>query len=204
MKLNKWIEDNWYYLKDKIDFEIDRYKDWHISVTTILKIIWDKWFDYVLTNHKEAVDKAAELWTQEHYKAEKFFEKDSEIKEMNPNFTKFLILKNIEVIDREKKETKEYKWFKFRWSIDCIWSCMIDNPFTAPSYYDINIDYKNTNKHSPKYVLQLEWYRWFNWYDWILAYWKWKLKCVECKWELQDVWIELVDYFISLLENKYE
>lgn len=195
MNLKQWCDSHWFKLKESIDFDIDRYWDGNISITTVLKIIEDPIFDYVMTNHKEAVEKAAEQWTHEHYKADKFFDKWSWVTDMNLNFTKFLTLYDVKIIHREKIFYKEYKWFKFRWSVDLLWE--VNYPFTSHK----NIDYKNSTKHSPKYLMQLEWYHWLNSFLWLLVYGKWKLKVIEYNWELESIWLELLDYFISLLKK---
>ena len=198
MNLKEWCETNRFYLKDKIDFEVDRYWDWNISITTILKLIWDPWFDFVMDNYWEQVKKAASKWTEVHKEAEDFFVKWSWVKTMNLNFTKFHTLYNVKVISNETTYMKLYNDFIIRWSVDCTWECMYDNPFTSPSYFIRNIDYKNSDKHSPKYLMQLAWYKWLNWNNWVLVYWKGKLKVVEYNWELDSIWEELVDYFLTL------
>lgn len=197
MKLYKWIEDNWYKLKDSLDWiDLNRYGDWTISVTTVLQLIYDPKFDYVFRNNKEAVDIAAKKWTEEHYKAEKFFDANSWVTEMNPNFMKFISLYNVTPLKREETVYREYNWIMFRWTIDCIWD--IDYPLYK---WIRNIDRKNSNTESPKYHLQLNWYKWFNWYEWILVYGKDKLKVVHIE-DYSEVWQELVDYFITLY-NKW-
>lgn len=196
MNLKEWCDSNWYHLKDSLEWiNIDRYWDWCVSVTTILKLIVDPKFDYVLQNNKEAVELAASKWTEEHYKAEKFFEKWSWVTDMNLNFTKFHTLYNTDIISTEQTLYKEYKWIKVRWTIDCIWNCQ---SISQSISLELNIDYKNSDKHSAKYLMQLAWYKWLNWNNWMLVYGKWKLKVVSYNWELDSIWIELLEYFISL------
>lgn len=209
MRLKEWCDSNWYYLKDSLEWiNIDRYWDWCVSVTTILKLIVDPKFDYVLQNNKEAVELAASKWTEEHYKAEKFFEKWSWVTDMNLNFTKFHSLYNVDIISTEQtlykdiyiknldKENLSDK-YTIRWTIDCI-GYYEDYPY---SKWIANIDYKNSDKHSAKYLMQLAGYKWLNWNNWMLVYGKWKLKVVPYNWELDSLWIELLEYFISLLNN---
>ena len=192
MNLNDFCYKYNYKLKDKIDFEVDRYWDWMISVTTILQLLYDPKFDYVLRNNKEAVDIAAKKWTEEHYKAEKFFDANSWVTDMNPMFMKFISLYNVTPLKREETVYREYKWIKFRWTIDCIGD--IDYPLYKWIY---NIDWKNSKTESSKYHLQLSGYKWFNWNEWILVYGKDKLKVVHTE-DYSEVWQELVDYFITL------
>lgn len=193
MKLYKWIEDNWYKLKYSLDWiDLNRYWDWMISVTTVLQLIYDPKFDYVLRNNKEAIDIACKKWTEEHLKAEKFFDANSWVTEMNPMFMKFISLYNVTPLKREETVYREYKWVKFRWTIDCIGD--IDYPLYKWIH---NIDRKNSKTESPKYHLQLSGYKWMNWYEWILVYGKDKLKVVHTE-DYSEVWQELLDYFITL------
>lgn len=194
MNLNEFISTHNYKLKDKIDFKVNRYGDWMNSVTTILQLLYDPKFDYVLKNNKEAVDAACKKWTEEHLKVEKFFSANSWVTEMNPNFMKFISLYNVTPLKREETVYREYNWFKFRWTIDCIWT--IDYPTIWKWTY--NIDWKNSKTHSEKYMLQLSWYKWLNRNDWILVYGKDKLKIKEYTWEYDQVWEELINYFITL------
>lgn len=199
MNLNEFCKKNWYILKDSLDWiNLNRYWDWCVSVTTVLQLLYDPKFDYVLKNNKEAVDKACELWTIEHNNVDKFFDAKSTIKEMNPNFMKFISLYNVTPLKREETLYKEYNWIKFRWTIDMIAHCEY-YPYFIWTY---NIDWKNSKTHSDKYLLQLAWYKWFNRNDWILVYWKDKLIVKEYSSEYDEVWIELINYFITL--HKWE
>lgn len=206
MNLLEWCESNWYYLKDKIDFNYWRYLDWFVSVTEVLKLIWDPWFEYVMKYNEDKVKEAAVKWTEVHKQAEDFFTPKSWVIDVNQNFMKFHTLYDVKILKQEETYYKyvwEVKWIHWiRWSVDCIGEVMYDNPFTKPSYYITNIDYKNSEKHSPKYLLQLAWYKWLNWNNWILVYGKWKLKIVHYDWELDNIWIELVDLFFKLKNNE--
>lgn len=198
MNLNTFCSKYNYKLKDSLDWiDLNRYGDWMISVTTVLQLIYDPKFDYVLRNNKEAIDKACKEWTHEHYRVEKFYDKDSWVIDMNPNFMKFISLYNVTPIKREETVYREYNWIKFRWTIDMIWHCEY-YPYLQWTY---NIDWKNSKTQSMKYLVQLAWYKWLNWYDWILVYGKDKLIVKEYSWEYDQVWIELVDYFITLYKN---
>lgn len=196
MNLKQWCESNWFILKDKIDFEVDRYWDWLISITTLLKIIRDPVFEIVLDKYWEQCKQAAKEWTKVHKEAEDFFQAWSWVTTMNPNLIKFHSLYNVKPIYHEKL----FIVWKIRWSVDLVWE--IDYWEYKWTY---NIDYKNSKVHSPKYLMQLAWYKWLNWFNWILVYWKDKLKVVHYNWELDEIWQELVDYFLTLLEwNKQQ
>ena len=77
MNLQEFIKKNWYYLKTEIDWDWDRYKNWTPSVTTLLWLIWDDWFDYVKRHHADKLQEAANNWTIVHDEAEHFFKKNS-------------------------------------------------------------------------------------------------------------------------------
>jgi hypothetical protein len=192
MNLQQWCESNWYYLKDRIDFKYGRHWDGLPTVTEILQLIWDPWFQYVMNNYEDKVKEAADKWTAVHKQAEQFFIAKSWVTEMNLNFTKFHTLYNITILKQEKTYYRDC----IRWTVDLVWECtsydwMYENQI-------LNIDYKNSNKHSPKYLLQMAWYKYLNWNNWILVYGKWKLKVFHYNWELDDIWIELVNLFFKL------
>ncbi len=198
MNLNDFCKKNWYTLRDTLDWiNLNRYEDWY-SVTTVLQLLYDPTFNYIYKTYKAAVDKACKEWTEEHLKVEKFFDAKSGVKAMNANFMKFLSLYNAEPLQREITEYREYNWIMFRWTIDSI--CMIDYPTIWNSIY--NVDWKNSKTHSEKYLLQLAWYKWLNRYDWILVYWKDKLVLKEYTWEYDEVWQELIYYFLKLHNEK--
>lgn len=194
MKLKKWCENNWYYLKDKIDFEWWRHWDWIVTVTELLKLIWDPWFDFVINKYKDKIIDSAKMWTKAHFDAEQFFNPKSGITKINNNFMIFHTLYNIEIIDKEKTLYKD----NIRWTIDLIWKT---NYYWTTQIF--NIDYKNSMKHSNKYLMQLAWYKYLNWNNWILVYGKWKLKVINYNWELDELFIELKNYFFDLLNKKY-
>lgn len=192
MNLKTFCELNWFKLKEKIDYNWDRYWNWTVSVTSILKLIEDPKFDAILSMYPERVQARADKWTEEHSKAELFFKPKSWVTEMNPNFMKFHTLFWIEPLKHEERVEKD----NVSWTIDLIWRItMWINKWTY------NIDYKNSDKHSIKYELQLMWYKWLNWNDWVLVYWKWKLKVIYPNPELYDIWIQLKDYFFKLLND---
>ena len=56
MNLKEWCDKNWYYLKDKIDYNWDRYSDGNVSITSILKLIVDSIFDFVMNKYKDKVE----------------------------------------------------------------------------------------------------------------------------------------------------
>jgi len=187
MKLIEFCNQYWYKLKDKVDYDWDRYWDWNASVTSILKMIIDPKFDFILNKYKDQCEKSAFIWKQEHSNVELFFKPKSGVDKMNNNFMKFITLYNIKPIYQEKTYIKDW----VRWTIDMI---------ADVNYYDLkwtyNIDWKNTNKQSKKYELQLNAYKRLNWYDWILVYWKSNLQIIKVS-DYMEVWLELLNYFLT-------
>ncbi len=192
MNLIEFCNKNWYTLMDSIPENRDRYGNWIPSVTTVLKMIQDPWFDYVMQNFKPEVMEAARIWTEVHEWIETFFtDWAANDSQWFKNSVKFHSLYNIKIIEQEKQYMK---WW-ISWKIDLI----------ANVEYNINwiynIDYKNCLKHSPKYLVQLWGYKYLNWNPWLLVYLKKKLKIVIVPDEYELIFIELKDYFLSKLET---
>ena len=189
MTLKEWLDNNWLKLKDKIDWEWDRYWDWQVSVTTILQIIEDPWFEYVKRNHAEAVEAACERWKAIHSWAEDFF--SAKAMAVDKRILKFHVLHDVRVTWMEKTYFKEW----VRWSVDL--EAYVD-------WLEKNVDYKSSAKKNPKYHLQITWYYWLNWKGWgILYLWK-SYEYVEVDVvELLPVFLELKEYFFCLLWQPY-
>ena len=190
--LIEFCNKNWYTLKDKIDFNIDRYWDWNTSITTILKLIIVPWFDLILRKYPDQIKAAADKWTEVHSEAENFFIPKSGVTTMNPNFMKFHTLYNVKVTKQEERYIKD----SISWKIDVEWEIEYWD-----SIWERNIDYKNALKHSEKYCVQLAWYKYLNWKPWILVYGKWKLQVIEVWSEYDIIFEELLNYFFNLLKD---
>lgn len=190
MNLKEFCEKHWYTIKDRIDFEWDRYWDWIPSITTILKLINDQWLEYIKKNYSKELELACDNWKIVHKDAEDFFKKDWSSFKVSPQIMKFHVLYGIKSIALEERVIKD----GIQGNIDLIaHSQMLETI--------LNIDYKNTQLQSPKYFVQLMWYKYLNWYDWLLVYaGKWKLKVVLVPDEYYDVFIELKDLFFKLKE----
>lgn len=191
MNLKEFCEKNWYILSDTLPKNLYRYWDDKISITTIISILKDPSLEYVIKYHQDKIDEACVEWIRIHKQAEEFFRKWSWVSEININFMSWLILKGLDIVKTESSYYKEW----IRWTIDAVWYSIKDKKF-------YNIDYKNTNKHSEKYCLQLWGYKWLNWFDWVLLYWKWKLNIIEAWEEYEKIFIELKDYFFNLINKK--
>jgi len=188
MNLKDFCLQHNFTLKDKIDFEWDRYWDGIPSVTTILKLIEDPWFEYVKRAYPQEVEKACDNGKIVHKDAEDFFKRNWSSYEVSPQIMKFHVLYDITPIHFEERFIKD----GIQGSIDIIWNVGRLNK-------DMNIDYKNTQMHSVKYFVQLMWYKYLNGLDWLLVYaGKWKLKVIEVPNEYFQVFVELRELFFKL------
>lgn len=195
MNLETFCNVYWYTLKSEIDYNWDRYNNWIPSVTSILKLLDDESFNNFATNFSWLLNSSAKEWTRVHKEAEDFFTKWSWIKNINKNFIKFHTLFNVRIIDKEKTIIKDWL-YPYSWTIDLIWDISYNN-----IKWVYNIDYKNSCYHSTKYELQLMWYKYLNWNNWILVYGKWELKTILANDELEEVWIQLLEYFYKLKDG---
>jgi len=185
----KFCEDNWYTLLTSIPSDWDRYGNGIPSVTTILSLIYDKWFEYVKYNYKEELAEACVRWKKIHKDSEDFF--DGNWTEIHKQIMKFHSLYDIEIIQQEENITKDIQW-----TIDLvchIWHFIDTN---------MNIDYKSSKKKSKKYFLQCWWYEYLNWLRWWVLYlWKKDFDFQICPSWYKELFIELKDYFLMLLKN---
>lgn len=200
MNLKEFINKNWYILKDRIDFVWDRYWDNTPSVTTILKLIEDPWFNFVMERYKDQVEESAAKWTIVHDAAENFYrwnfiftDNEEDAIKLNPNVSKFHSLFVKEILWMETRYEKDW----VSWRIDL--EALVDIRWYE---YIANIDYKNAKVKSEKYKVQCGWYEWLNWNPWVLAYVNWKLELVQVESFYKDIFVELKDYFFYLLNNK--
>jgi len=206
LNLKEFCEKNWYYLKTSIDWDWNaRYGDWIPSVTTILKLIWDKWFEFVLDRYKDEVEIAANKWTLVHNNAESYFkgdlrndidfnDKDKAHLKLNPFISKFHSLFVKEIKNQETRYVKHWvsgtidleAIINYRWKIE-----------------DLNSDYKNAKMKSEKYKVQLGWYKTLNGKNWLIVYvWNNKLELVYVDPIYEKIFIELREYFFKLLKEK--
>lgn len=199
MNLKEFCNINWYILKDKIDYNWDRYGNWIVSVTSILKLIIDPKFEIVMNMYWDKVIEAANKWTLTHWIAESYFnwdlintDEDTWIK-LNPNISKFHSLFIKQIIRTESRYEKDW----VSWTIDL--EALVDIRWNI---YEANNDYKNSKVKSEKYKLQLWWYEWLNWKPWVLVYLWWKLELVQVESFYKDIFIELKDLFFKLLNNE--
>ena len=195
-KIKDWAKENGYILKDKIDWNWDRYGYWIPSVTTILQLLVEPSFEYVKRRYASEVKIACEKGTKIHWDAEDFFNGDSE--QIHKQIMKFHVLYNVVIKWKEVK----IKIHWFQWTIDMVWE--LDYLFYWDLRKDMNIDYKSSMNESKKYFLQLMGYKEGNGNDWAILYLNdKKFKLVFVPPEYMELWIELREYFFTLL-NKWQ
>lgn len=189
MNLIEFCKKHNYYLKDYIPKDWDRYWDWVPSVTTVLSLIWDDWFDYVKKFYADELQQAADKWTAVHEEAEHYFKKNSWVLKVNKNILKFHSLYVDNIISTEKRYQK---WW-VSWTVDLI--AEIDYHKYEWIY---NADYKNSNLKSYKYKIQLWGYKYLTGYPWLIIYAKTKLEVVEVEDFYTDLFCELKDLFFKI------
>lgn len=196
MNLQEFCDKNWYILKDKINYDWDRYSNWTVSVTSILKLLHDPKFEFVMQKYEDKVLEACDRWTLVHNTAEAYFNWNlvptddiENCVKLNPNVSKFHSLFVKEITWTETRYEKEW----VSWTIDL--EAILDIRWKT---YEANADYKNAKSKSEKYKLQMWWYKWLNWKPWVLVYvWK-KLELIEVSDIYTEIFIELKDYFLTL------
>lgn len=189
-RLLKFCKDHWYTLKESIDFDTDRYKDWIPSVTTILQLIVDPWFEYIKKHKKEMLKKACDRWNKIHKDAEDF--SNGKSLSQHPQITKFQVLHDITTVHAERKHIKDW----IQWTIDA-------EVQVGPIEWLTNIDYKSSLHENAKYKIQLWWYHYLTWNSWmILHIWPDSYKLINSTVDDLLIFIELKDYFFTLLNQK--
>jgi len=195
MNIQEFCDQNWFKLKQSIDWDWDRYNDGIPSVTTILWLIVDPWFEYVKRNYKEALSKACERWTRIHNEAEDFALGKS--KTQHKQITKFQVLYDVTIESTETKYRKSifvhWEECTIQWTIDVVWKLWI-----IPT----NADYKSSMNTSLKYLLQLWGYEFLNDRPWVLVHLSDKeFKVISSEYFYKELFLELSHYFFTLLEH---
>lgn len=192
MNLQEFCSKHKYRLRDRIDWEWDRYGDGIPSVTTILNLIVNPLFESIKLNYPEQIKKACEQWTQMHSDAEDFSNFGS--LKVHDWFVEWHTLYDVtnEIVEKQYKK-------------DCSWK--IDLSCYLPLYDNLNVDIKtNINNKDPKYRIQLGWYKYLNGLNWALLYLdkksnKYKFEVIDDIDEYMEIFIELKDLFFKLLYN---
>ena len=155
-KLKQFCEDNKFELSDTLIHW--RYGDWSISVTELLWLIVDPWFEYVKNNHTKKLQEACDRWNEVHDNAENHnsivyreIKKNNNIYKYHKTFKQWKILHGVNILETEKTFVKQW----IRGTIDALTNIWL-------------VDYKSSRKHNIKYFLQVAWYCWLseenNWY----------------------------------------
>lgn len=188
MNLQEFCSTYNYKLATEIPKDWDRYWNSIPSVTTILWLLIDENFNMIKRYNSKSIKESVESWLQVHSDAELFFKPNNWTTECNLNVIKFHSYYNVKIIWAEVPYKKDITW-----KIDLV--CDIN-------WTTYNIDYKYANYKSIKYHLQMMWYKYLNWYDGKLVYLKWKkLEVIDIDNSLYDIFIELKDYFLKLLNE---
>lgn len=187
MNLKQFCDQHWYKLRDEIPSWWDRYRNWIPSVTAVLALIVDPWFEWIKKNSNEQLQVAITRWKKTHADAESFFNGD--IATLHKQILKFHIINSVQIIGQEIRYEKDISW-----TIDLVASLMLNWVRV-----DMNIDYKSSLYLNPKYKLQLAGYKYLNWLDWWLLY-LWDKKYI-FDYDITDreylIFLELKDLFFN-------
>jgi len=187
--IKQWAIDNKYELLDYIPGNWDRYWDGVPSVTTILSLLRDPWFEYVKKLYPDQLKVACDRGTRIHWEAEDFFDAWEPV--IHSQIMKFHILHDVVIIGKENN----YRRYWIQWTIDL--ECYYNGV-----HWLINVDYKSSAKKSKKYFLQMWGYKYLNGVDWGILYLSpKKFELVICPDEYEELFIELKNYFFTLLRS---
>lgn len=194
--IKTFANENKLILIDELPLDWDRYKNWIPSVTWILRLFKEPWFEYVKRHYPKEVAKACERWTNIHQWAEDYF--NGKTDKMSKQIMKFHVLYDFDIIAQEDRIEKDISG-----TIDVVgWSPLI----LAGEI--INVDYKTNTLRNIKYVLQICWYKYLNWYNGAICYMsnannsnKIHIEVVDAD-KYMPVFLELKDYFFYLLARK--
>lgn len=172
-----------------------RYGDWSISVTELLSIIVDPWFEFVKANHPQKLKEACDRGTEIHSMLENSdtveiistpSKKESAYYKYYKRFLEWKILSWVEILEKEKTFIKDW----IRWTIDAITDLWV-------------VDYKSSRRKNIKYFLQVAGYCWLSDND------KWYILYMNEKWfdfdEVEDleyykkIFLELLEYSKTIL-----
>lgn len=186
--LNTFCKANKFNLLDSIPSDWDRYWDWIPSVTALLKLIQEPWFEYVKRNYANEVAIACQRWTDIHQWAEDFFDWVSP--DIHKQIMKFHVLYDFTIVSKEQRIFKDISWW-----IDITWTSTLLSWGVL-----VNIDYKTNIKKNIKYVLQMCWYYYLNWNPWYILYMSdKKFDLVEADIQkYMPIFLELKEYFFYL------
>jgi len=174
--LKEFCERYGYELSDQLKYW--RYWDDMITVTELLSLIIDPWFEFVKTNLPDKLKKACDRWTRVHKMFETWIVPDDNILHAyNKQYKQWLLLHDISISDKEKTYYKD----NIRWTIDAV---LEDGTI---------VDYKSSMFSNIKYNIQI----W--WYAYISGLSKWSILYINNK-EYDYVDIEDIEYYKNLFK----
>lgn len=190
--IKQFASENKMNLLDSVPLDWDRYQDWIASVTAILKLLQEPWFEYVKRNYANEVAIACQRWTDIHQWAEDFFDGVSD--SIHKQIMKFHVLYDFKIESQEQRIFKDVSWW-----IDVTWT----SPLLSWGAL-VNIDYKTNIKQNIKYKIQMWWYNYLNWNPWYILYMSdKKFDLVEVDMNIYlPLFIELKEYFFYLLNQQ--
>lgn len=151
-KLKAFAQENWLQLA--WSFEHWRYNDWMISITELLSIFVDPWFEYIKIHHADKLKAACERWTRIHENIEKWTDKKDPFYR---RYREWKLINGVTILHKEKKYTRD----NIRGTIDAV---IESEEVVWP------LDYKSSLRRNEKYCLQVAGYCWLTGYKqwWIL------------------------------------
>ena len=187
--LKQFASENKMNLLDRLPSWWDRYGDWIGSVTALLKLFQEPWFEYVKRNYADEVAVACKRWTDIHQWAEDFFSWASD--EIHRQIMKFHVLYDFKIHSQEQRVFKDISWW-----IDVIGS----SPLLCNGVL-VNVDYKTNIKQNIKYKIQMGGYNYLNWNPGFILYMNdKKFELVEVEMDIYlPLFLELKEYFFYLL-----
>ena len=190
--LKQFASENKMNLLDRLPESWDRYGDWIGSVTALLKLFQEPWFEYVKRNYADEVAIACKRGTDIHQWAEDFFSWESD--EIHKQILKFHVLYDFKIAAQEQRIFKDISWW-----IDVIGS----SPLLCNGVL-VNVDYKTNIKQNVKYKIQMWWYNYLNWNPGFILYMSdKKFDLVEVDMNIYlPLFLELKEYFFYLLNYK--
>lgn len=187
--LKQFASENKMNLLDRLPSWWNRYGDWIGSVTALLKLFQEPWFEYVKRNYADEVAVACKRGTDIHQWAENFFSWVSD--NIHKQIIKFHVLYDFKIHAQEQRVFKDISW-----GIDVIGS----SPLLSNGVL-VNVDYKTNIKQNIKYKIQMWGYAYLNWNPGYILYMNdKKFELVEVEMDIYlPLFLELKEYFFYLL-----
>ena len=195
--IKQFASENKLNLLDRLPNQWDRYGDWIGSVTALLKLFQEPWFEYVKRNYADEVAVACQRWTDIHKWAEDFFAWNfTSLDEptIHKQIMKFHVLYDFKIHSQEQRVFKDISW----------WIDVIGNSPLLSWGVLVNVDYKTNIKQNIKYKIQMWGYNYLNWNPGYILYMNdKKFELVEVEMDIYlPLFLELKEYFFYLLKSQ--